>query len=322
MKKFILILHLAFVYCLVLGLLASPSMGNNLSQQTDLKKILLGDEAYQAILQFYQYNKDIPLDAAVVEKQNREEYVREKIVFRGANDNLVPGYLAIPKIGNPPYPCILQLHGMTLSKEVWWKKDGWHKGEPLSQKLLAEGFSVLAFDYPLHGERSILNNFENTAQMLFRKNKIYKFRNMIINAVIDSRRALDYLESRQEIDSSRIGILGSSIGGTMSLILSGVDSRLKVTTVLVAPTLIRPIYEGQPDISSIAPYNFLRDYDGKPLLMLMGKNDDFNYTVDGARASFDLVEGELKEIVFYDCKHRLPEEHVPKVIDWFKEHLK
>jgi hypothetical protein len=56
--------------------------------------------------------------------------------------------------------------------------------------------------------------------------------------------------------------------------------------------------------------------------MLMGRNDDFNYTVEEARALYDIIEGESKEIVFYDCQHRLPDEHVPKAVDWFKNHLK
>ena len=290
--------------------------------QTELKKLVIGEEVYQAILQFYQYDKDVPLDPLVVSSSETDDYVFEKIAFKGANELLVPGYFAAPKNGTPPYACILQLHGMTLSKDVWWEKDGWHHGPALSPKLLAEGFAVLAIDYPLHGERSILNDFENTARMLFRQRRIYKFRNMVIHAVIDSRRALDYLESRKEIDSTRIGVLGSSIGGTMSLILTGVDSRIKVTTVLVSPTLIRPIFDGQPDISAILPFNFVRTFNKRPLLMLMGENDTSQYTVEGARALFNLAEGDSKEIIFYDCKHRLPPEHIPKVVDWFKKHLK
>jgi dienelactone hydrolase len=313
---------LAIVICLIVCIGTVSIFVHSEDKQSELQKLLISDDAYYVILQFYQYDKNIPLDSITISKSETDKYTLEKIAFNGADELLVPGYLAVPKEGEPPYPCILQLHGMTLSKEVWWERDGWHRGEPLSPKLITEGFAVLAIDYPLHGERSILNNFENTAQMLFRQRRIYKFRNMVIKAVIDCRRALDYLESRSEIDPTRLGVLGSSLGGTISLILTGVDSRIKVTTALVAPTLIHPIYDGQPNISAIAPYNFIRDFKGKPLLMLMGKNDDFNYTVAEARALYDLAEGDSKEIVFFDCKHRLPEEHVPKVLDWFNKHLK
>ena len=93
------------------------------AQEIKTQKMLLCDDAFQAILQFYQYDKDIPLDEAVVEKEDREGYVREKIAFRGAHDYRIPGYLAIPKTGAPPYPCVLQIHGMTLSKEDFWRSD-------------------------------------------------------------------------------------------------------------------------------------------------------------------------------------------------------
>jgi len=321
MNRLGLYLSIGILICLVEGtgiiLSISPE-----EPQFDLDELLLSDDAFQAVQQFYKYDKDIPLAPIVVKQKETEEYSLEKISFKGADELLVPGYFALPKNGTPPYPCILLLHGMTLSKEQWWEADSWHKGPPLAPKLLKSGFAVLAIDYPLHGERSILNGYENTAQMLFRKRMIYKFRDMVIDGVIDCRRALDYLESREEIDPTRLGVIGSSLGGTMSLLLTGIDSRIKVTTALVAPTLIRPIYEGQPDISSIAPYNFVRAFDRRPILMLMGKNDDFNYTVEGARALYDLIRGDSKEIIFFDCGHRLPREYSSRAVEWFDTYLK
>jgi hypothetical protein len=56
--------------------------------------------------------------------------------------------------------------------------------------------------------------------------------------------------------------------------------------------------------------------------MLMGRNDEFNYTGEEARALCYLIEGESKEIVFYDSGHRLPEVHVSTAVKWFKNHLK
>jgi len=318
MRKKSFILFICVATCTIL--VSFFSLAQQERGEIDFK--VLGDEAFQAILQFYQYNKDVSLDSVVIESLETDDYIREKIAFKGAEGLWVPGYLALPKNAAPPYPCILQIHGLTLSKQDWWDNNSWHSGAPLSPKLLAEGFAVLAIDYPYHGDRSILNNFESTSRMLFRQRRIYKFRKMVINGVIDCRRALDYLEGREEIDSSRLGVIGSSIGGIMSLILTGVDSRIKVTTALVAPTLMRPIYPGQPNISAIAPYNFIRAFKGRPLLMLMGRKDDFNYTLEEAQALFDLVQGKSKELIFYDSGHRLPEEYTDNALEWFLTHLK
>lgn len=318
MKKLLMIIPLVLVFCLC-SLLVLADQKNKLAE---LQKMLLGDVAFQAILQFYQYDKEIPLDTAVVEIMDQEKYVREKIVFRGARDLRVPGYLAVPKTESPPSPCVLQIHGMTLSKEDFWGSDSYHKGHLLTPALLDAGFAVLALDAQYHGERIIFNDFQSTRVMLFRKHWINRWREMVVQTIVDYRRAIDYLETRKEIDPERIGVIGYSLGGIMSFVLSGVDSRINVITACVSPTLMRQRWPNQHNISAISPFNFVRAIKGRPILMLMGRNDDFNYTVEEARALFDLIEGESKEIAFYDCQHRLPDKHVSKAVEWFKNHLK
>ena len=70
----------------------------------------MGEEALEAVLQFYQYDKDISLDARIVveEDWSTEEFEklgypvksREKIVFNGGYGDRVPGYLALPQTGS------------------------------------------------------------------------------------------------------------------------------------------------------------------------------------------------------------------------------
>jgi dipeptidyl aminopeptidase/acylaminoacyl peptidase len=307
--------------CFVVSLCVVTILAQDEEQKAQPEVASFGDEAFQAILQFYQYDKDIPLDSAVVEKIDRKQYLREKIVLRGANDYRVPGYLAIPKAGKLPYPCVLQIHGMTLSKEDFWESNSYHKGHLLTQALLDKGIAVFALDAQYHGERSLFNDFESTAVMLFKQKRINRLREMVVQTIVDYRKAIDYLETRKEIDLNRIGVIGYSLGGSMSFVLGGVDSRIKVIIACVSPTFMRQRWTNQHNISAIAPFNFVRAIKGRPLLMLMGRNDDFNYTVEEARALYDLIEGESKEIVFYDSKHRLPEEHISKALEWFKDHL-
>ena len=70
----------------------------------------MGEEALEAVLQFYRYDKDISLDARIVveEDWSTEEFEklgypvksREKIVFNGGYGDRVPGYLALPQTGS------------------------------------------------------------------------------------------------------------------------------------------------------------------------------------------------------------------------------
>lgn len=53
-------------------------------------------------------------------------------------------------------------------------------------------------------------------------------------AVIDRRRALDWLCARDDVDSERIGALGASLGGVSTVALAAVDSRVRALAVLFA----------------------------------------------------------------------------------------
>ena len=53
-------------------------------------------------------------------------------------------------------------------------------------------------------------------------------------SVIRLRMALDWAETRSEIDPSRIGSLGISLGGILNVVLAGVDPRVKVNAIALA----------------------------------------------------------------------------------------
>ena len=77
----------------------------------------IGEEAFRVLTAFYDYDAGIPLEARVVELKDRSESVRRKVVFRSARSFLVPGYLEFPKHVEPPYPCVLLMHGWSGSKD-------------------------------------------------------------------------------------------------------------------------------------------------------------------------------------------------------------
>ncbi len=52
-------------------------------------------------------------------------------------------------------------------------------------------------------------------------------------AVLDSRRGLDYLAHRPDVDPNRLGIAGISLGGILSGLTAGVDPRIKVAITIV-----------------------------------------------------------------------------------------
>ena len=288
----------------------------------------MGEEALEAVLQFYQYDKDISLDARIVveedwstvefEKLGYPVKSREKIVFNGGYGDRVPGYLALPQTGSPPYPCVLQLHGLPARKQVWWEDKSGCYGGLLTRELLLAGFAVLALDAQFHGERRMNNDYESPTVILFKQKLYNKFNVLIIESVIDYRRAIDYLETRSEIDLDRIGVIGFSLGGAMTYDLVVVESRIKVAVDCVGPAFKPP--DWSPAFAPWAPYNFAQAIDNIPFLMLRAKSDEF-CSAEDAQELYEHVKSPTKEIFFYDSGHMLPSEYVYKAAEWFKKHL-
>lgn len=275
----------------------------------------LGPEAFEIMHQFFNYDRDIPLEARVVEQIDEDEYIREKIVFRGPRDSRVPGYLAIPKNGTAPYPCILQLHGIGSSKESWWNDNSFSSGGKLTKELLKAGFAVFSLDAEYHGERLANNDFESSEVFTFQKGWLFRTRDMVVQSAIEYRRAIDYLASRAEIDTTKIGMIGYSMGGMMTFNLAAIDPRIKVAVASVTPIL-------KEQYSAMAVHNFATSITTLPFLMLMGATDKRNYSRIDAQQLHDMINSGSKELIFYESGHRLPAEWTKKATDWMVKYLK
>lgn len=289
-------------------------------EETRFEMFPVSEEAFYTMIQFFQYDKEIPLGGRVVDKDEAPDFIREKIVFLGANDSRVPGYLTIPTTGTSPFPCVLQIHGQPGSKSGWWKDD---PGK-VTESLLSSGFALLALDAQYEGERVANNDYQSSIRFVER-GWFHKLREMVVHSTVDYRRAIDYLATRPEIDTERIGVIGYSLGGMMTFLLTGVEPRVKVSVAAVTPLMGKTSPGNAPQfanyqLSAISPRNYGQAMNNRAFLMLMG-NEDFYYTVDEARQVFDLIDSKTKDLIFYDCAHKLPTDHVEIAVKWFKEHL-
>ena len=315
-------MHLSIGFSLLLFFLIGLNISSSAQEQDDYQLKAVNDDVYNAIIQFYEYDREIPFELKTVEKVENDDYVREKIVFNGINNSQVTGYLAIPKTGKSPYPCVLQMHGMNVSKSDFWEEE-YHYGELVTMGLLSEGYAVLALDMPYHGERLYENDFEPTLITLFRKGWGYRIRDMIVQSTIEYRRAIDYLETRGDIDANRIGAIGYSLGSVVTMVLTGIDKRIR-TCVICSTAIMRPLDFMPPEehLTGFASQTFAGSIKEQPFLMLAAKNDNFNCTVEHAEQLFNLVGSKKKELIFYDSGHKLPPEHAPVAIDWLVDNLK
>lgn len=268
-------------------------------------------EVFQAVSQFYDYDRAMPLEAQVIGRQEQPAYTREKVVFTGINGVRVPAYLAIPKARAGRVPVVMLIDGITGSKERWFQEDSWPRGPLVTDSLIASGIAVLALDARYHGERA--------AESGYRSPQLSgaPFREMFVPSVVEHRRAMDYLATRPEIDSTRIGALGLSMGGMMTMALASMDSRLRAAVAGVTPA---GAFKDAAQVP-VAPQTFAASIRDVPILMQMGRTDGF-YSESDARQLYGLIPSARKELVWYESGHRLPPEYAPKAVSWLREQLR
>lgn len=271
---------------------------------------ILGAEAYGVLKMTYAYDRGYPLRARNVGEVEDDGTTYERIVFDSFHDGLVPGLLALPG-GEGPFPVVLLLHGLTASKDIWLDNDGFAHGGEISAGLLRKGYAVMALDAQYHGDRAVYNDYIDPGEMVFERGWSVRYAKLLEQTVVDYRRAIDYLATREEIDVERVGILGYSMGGHMTFILAAVEPRVKAIVSCVVPAT-----PGFP----AGAFQFARDLGDRPLRMMMGKRDRF-YTVEQADWLYSLVPGDDKSIHLFDSGHALPEAYTREAVEWMTSHL-
>jgi dienelactone hydrolase len=275
------------------------------------------EEAFKARLSFFEYNQAVPLEGRIVREWNQQTK-REKIVFRGAQGFLVPGYLEFPGSAQKPCPLILLLHGWSGSKEDWYKDDNGISGGVMRKALLNEGYAVLALDAATHGERSNeidyqhVNPFDDPKAPLRRN--YFTYAEISVQTVKDYRRAVDFVAERGEVDMQRIGLVGYSMGGMDSFYLLSVEPRIKVAVACVPP-----LYN--PNYGPASPIDYSWGVGKKPFLMLMGRKDEMADPAQVEASYHQYIEGPQTKLIWYEQGHKLTELYVPDALGWIKKHL-
>lgn len=282
----------------------------------------LGEEAARALAQVYEYDNTIPLEARLVERVervNREPAIREKIVFRGAQGFLVPAYFQAPATGAGPFPCVLLLHGWSGSKENWWQDGNIITGGNVRRGLLEAGFAVFALDAQCHGDRisqndfAPVNHFTDPELGKTQRKGYFTLPEIYLQTTRDYRRAIDYLATRPDVDAARIGMVGYSMGGTQTYLLTGVEPRINAAVACVVPA-------ERSKWSPVAPQNFIGGIGERPFLTIMGSHDEM-CSVAHARGLQTLFKSSHAAQVFLDAGHKLGVDYPPLAVDWIKKHL-
>jgi cephalosporin-C deacetylase-like acetyl esterase len=237
-----------------------------------------------------------PLDARTVGREARDGYRIEKIIFQSQPRHFVTAILYLPE-ADPPYPGVLVPCGHSANGKA---RDLYQRAPIL---LAKNGLAALCYDPIDQGERHQLLGPDGKplvtqstqGHTLAGVGAILLGRNTATYRIWDGMRAIDYLQSRPEIDPQRIGCTGISGGGTLTSYLMALDDRIAAAAPGCYLTSFRRLLEtkGPQDAEQTiyaqiafgmdhADYVMMRA--SKPTLMMTATDDYFDIT--GAWNSF------------------------------------
>ncbi len=283
--------------------------------------------------------KKQPLDVRVVEEVKTAKYVRKKLTYQAGPGavNRVPAYLLIPHERAGRLPAVLCLHPTSpmLGKGVPAGLGG-KEDRHYAVHLAERGYVTLAPDY-VHSGDYAFDPYRNG------------FASATMLGIWNHMRAVDLLQSLEEVDGNRIGVLGHSLGGHNSMFVAVFDERIRCVVSNCGfcsfPTYmkgnikgwshdgymprLRTLYDLKPQkvpfdftevVAALAPRAFLASAPVR----------DHNFDVQGvkdclqaARPVYQLLGAEDRLTANYpDCDHNFPDEVRAVAYRWLDRWLK
>jgi dienelactone hydrolase len=311
----------------------------------------------------------------LVRRTDKGDYVEEYVTFQTTPDLRVPAYVLVPKKARQPAPGIVTLHshdGIYLwGKEKVVEDEHEHPyltafkrraygGKSIATELARQGYVVIAIDMFYWGERRMILDDDPasyrqrpptiTEQEIQAFNQRASQNESLVGRSLftagitwagvllwDDIRTLDYLASRPEVDGSRLGCVGLSVGGYRSFLLAALDERIKaaidvgwmtsfasqlkqhVINTVGLSFHINGLYRylDLPDVAAlIAP---------RSVLVMNGSRDRL-FALDGVKAAFDKIERcyakagapDRQRCRLYDAPHEFNLEMQAEAWEWLR----
>ena len=277
------------------------------------------------------------LNAKVLGSSKQNGFRIERIIYESRPNRFVTANLYIPA-GDGPFPAAVQMCGHGLGGKIPASK---------SAILFAKnGIAVLVVDPIGQGERiqfidknsETLTRGATTGHTLLNAGANLLGSSLAAYEFWDNHRAIDYLETRNDIEKTKIGAYGSSGGGTQTSYIMGLDERIKVASVCSYFTQREKVLEiyGPSDGCQHIPYegrehleitDFVLMMAPRPVLIMSGKYDFVDYwgatqAYNELKSAYDVLGSEDKVKMFtVENGHGMPQPKREALVTWFKKWL-
>jgi dienelactone hydrolase len=199
----------------------------------------------------------------------------ERISFNAAygNERMI-AYLFLPRNINPPYQTIIFVPAIN----AFYEKDAVNSfiSRWYLDFIIKSGRAVI---YPIY--KGTFERKEMMEQNISCKS--HEYTEYLIKIVKDFSRTIDYLESRADIDTSRLGYYGHSWGGEMGGIIPAVEDRLALCILNLGGFDVYNNYLPGVDAINYVPRIKI------PVLMLNGRYDNVRPLKESVMPFFNLL---------------------------------
>ncbi|MBK8832152.1 MAG: SUMF1/EgtB/PvdO family nonheme iron enzyme [Saprospiraceae bacterium] len=272
-----------------------------------LKEKPVDDKTFSFFLPQFSYDKK-PLNEKTETTLDQENWTIEKITFdAGYNNERMELYLYLPKNSKPPYQPVLFFPG---SQALFTKNYNLAIVEGRIDFILKSGRALVVPIYKGTYERHDGIKSDLPEATVFYKDHVIMWRK-------DIGRTIDYLETRKDMQSDKIGYVGWSWGGFMGGIMPAIEKRLKAIVLNVGGMCMTPAL---PEVDQI---NFLPRIT-QPVLMLNGKHDMYFPVETSQKPMFNFLgtPAKDKKMILYEVGHLVPRTDFAKeTLAWFDLYL-
>lgn len=259
-------------------------------------------------------------DCQVIGEERRDGYTARKILFNVNAYSRITAYLLIPD-GKGPFPAVNMLHDhgghLYIGKEKMVRPfdvdtavvndaDRWveklYDGQYAGDYFARNGYVVFSADAPMWGERGREEGVDRSKYDIICGNMMMLGRDLSAFMTYDDITGTEFLASLPEVDKSRIGCMGCSMGAYRAWMLAALSDKIAaaasicwmtVTDVQMSVKDKKREYGGfancipalrqwldYPHIASIAC--------PKPMLFINGTRDHL-FPVDGTHSAFSTM---------------------------------
>jgi formylglycine-generating enzyme required for sulfatase activity/predicted esterase len=266
----------------------------------------VSDEVFKVFRGPYAYDKG-ELNARVEETERTEDWTREKVSFNAAyGGERVIVHLYLPKNTTPPFQAVVFFPGSSAifqDKFTDFQSNVWDF-VPKSGRALMVPVYKSTFE-----RRDGLKSYCPEPTVFYRDHMIAWSK--------DLGRSIDYLETRKDIDRTKIAYFGFSWGSEIAPILLAVEERFKAAILLAGGFLF------QQALPEADPINFVTRVK-LPVLMVNGRHDNYFPVESSQLPLFRLLgtpEADKRHVIYESGHAVFGKDLIRPSLDWLDKYL-